>query len=62
MECQYSNTATEYIIRVSFEAGVALFCLYHLVQTSTEISTICYQKNIRAFCQKAQCPDCDANY
>jgi hypothetical protein len=62
MVCQYSNNATEYIIGVSFQAGVALFCLYHLVQTGTEIPTTCYWKNIRALCQKGQCPGHNANY
>ena len=62
MECQYSNTATEYIITVSFQAEVALFCLYHIVQTSIEIPTPAIKKNIMALCQKAQCPGCNANY
>jgi len=62
MECQCCKNAIEYIIRVSFQAEVALFCLYHLAQTSTEISTTCHQKNIWALCQKAQYPGCNANY
>jgi hypothetical protein len=60
MSVQY--IATEYMIRVSLQAGVGLFCIYHLVQTSTEIPTTCYHKNIRALCQKAKCPGCKVNY
>jgi len=62
MECQYCKNAIEYVTRVSFQVGVALFCLYHLAQTSTEISTTCHQKNIWALHQKAQHPGCNANY
>jgi len=52
MECQYSNTATEYIITVSFQAEVALFCLYHLVQTSIEIPTPAIKRILWLFVKK----------